>query len=387
MPITITNVPTATFIVISTLIVAVLLSLRKTQYTEILPVGITEELKGVGILGVIFTHISYMLVSDNHFLYPLSITSGVGVDLFLLMSGYGLTVSMLKKKLSVAEFYRRRLIKVFIPFWLALIILFIADKVILHITYTPKYILASLMAWFPQAQPFEDLNSPLWYISWLVMLYVLFPILFMPKRPWLTAILLAVIANLVAISNPLHLQANWLHRLHTISFSLGIALAWLLATKKDFSESISWFRNKSEGPSRLIVLALSLGLAAYIIYHNNPNDWPRLTSTLTTWGINANCFIDQTTSLIAMIMLVILFSLKRLDCKVLYLFGLYSYETYLLHWPLLERYDILFNYFPAWLAVILWLCIFIALSWLLQKITRPLSSWVDSVLSANKQTS
>ena len=175
--------------------------------------------------------------------------------------------------------------------------------------------------------------------------------------------------------------------MHTISFSLGIALAWLLATKKDFSESISWFRNKSEGPSRLIVLALSLGLAAYIIYHNNPNDWPRLTSTLTTWGINANCFIDQTTSLIAMIMLVILFSLKRLDCKVLYLFGLYSYETYLLHWPLLERYDILFNYFPAWLAVILWLCIFIALSWLLQKITRPLSSWVDSVLSANKQTS
>ncbi len=387
MPITITNVPTATFIVISTLIVAVLLSLRKTQYTEILPVGITEELKGVGILGVIFTHISYMLVSDNHFRYPLSITRGVGVDLFLLTSGYGLTVSMLKKKLSVAEFYRRRLIKVFIPFWLALIILFIADKVILHITYTPKYILASLMAWFPQAQPFEDLNSPLWYISWLVMLYVLFPILFMPKRPWLTAILLAVIANLVAISNPLHLQANWLHRLHTISFSLGIALAWLLATKKDFSESISWFRNKSEGPSRLIVLALSLGLAAYIIYHNNPNDWPRLTSTLTTWGINANCFIDQTTSLIAMIMLVILFSLKRLDCKVLYLFGLYSYETYLLHWPLLERYDILFNYFPAWLAVILWLCIFIALSWLLQKITRPLSSWVDSVLSANKQTS
>jgi len=85
-----------------------------------------------------------------------------------------------------------------------------------------------------------------------------------------------------------------------------------------------------------------------------------------------------------MAMLVIVFSLKRLDCKVLYLFGLYSYETYLLHWPLLERYDHLFNYFPAWLAVIIWLCIFIGLGWLLQKITRPISSWVDSTLSASK---
>jgi len=103
MPITITNVSTSSLVVISTLIVAVLLTLRKTQYTELFPVGITEELKGVGILSVVFAHISYMLVSDNHFLYPLSIAGGVGVDLFLLMSGYGLTVSMLKKKLSVSE--------------------------------------------------------------------------------------------------------------------------------------------------------------------------------------------------------------------------------------------------------------------------------------------
>ncbi|MEY3786119.1 MAG: hypothetical protein RLZ75_324 [Pseudomonadota bacterium] len=385
MPITITNVSTSSLIVISTLIVAVLLTLRKTQYTELFPIGITEELKGVGILSVVFAHISYMLVSDNHFLYPLSIAGGVGVDLFLLMSGYGLTVSMLKKKLSVSEFYRRRLIKVFIPFWLVLIILFIADKDILHITYTPKYILDSLMEWFPQARAFDDVDSPLWYINWLVMFYVLFPILFMPKRPWLTAILLAVIANIIAITDPLHLQANWLHRLHTNAFSLGILLAWLLARKNGFSENIAWFKNKSEGSARLVVLALSLGLAAYMIYHGKPGDWPLLTSALTNWGANANFFIGQTTSLIAMAMLVIVFSLKRLDCKVLYLFGLYSYETYLLHWPLLERYDHLFNYFPAWLAVIIWLCIFIGLGWLLQKITRPISSWVDSTLSTNKQ--
>ena len=384
MPITITNVSSSSFIVISLLILALLLTLRKTQYTELFPVGITEELKGIGILAVVFAHISYMLVTDNHFLYPLSNAGGVGVDLFLLMSGYGLTVSMLKKKLSVTEFYRRRLTKVFIPFWLVLIVLFLTDNYMLHITYTLEYMLESLAEWFPQARGFEDVDSPLWYINWLVMFYVLFPILFMPKRPWLTALLLAVIANAIALTDPLHLQDNWLHRLHTNAFSLGILLAWLLAGNSGFSEKMTWFRNNSKGVNRPFILLLSAGIAAYMICHNTPSDWPQVSPLLTKWGFNADFFIGQTTSLIAMLMLVVFFSLKRLDCKVLYLFGLYSYETYLLHWPLLERYDQLFNYFPAWLAVIIWLFIFIALGWLMQKVTRPISAFVDSLLSPRK---
>jgi peptidoglycan/LPS O-acetylase OafA/YrhL len=105
---------------------------------------------------------------------------------------------------------------------------------------------------------------------------------------------------------------------------------------------------------------------------------------LAALGFSADFFIGQASSLIAMTMLVIFFSLKRLDCKALYLFGLYSYETYLLHWPLLERYDQLFTYFPAWLAVIFWLCIFVILGWLMQKITRPISTWIDSVLTASR---
>ena len=241
MPITITNVSISTFIVISTLILSLLLSLRKTKHTELFTTSVTEELKGIGILSVVFAHISYILVNDSHFLYPLSIAGGVGVDLFLLMSGFGLTVSMLKKKLSISEFYRRRLTKVFIPFWLVLIILFIVDDEVLHITYSLKYILESLVEWFPRASAFDDVDSPLWYINWLVMFYVLFPLLFMPKRPWLTAILLAVIANAVAIMDPLHLQANWLHRLHTNAFSLGILLAWLLTGNTGFSKNIIWF--------------------------------------------------------------------------------------------------------------------------------------------------
>jgi peptidoglycan/LPS O-acetylase OafA/YrhL len=75
--------------------------------------------------------------------------------------------------------------------------------------------------------------------------------------------------------------------------------------------------------------------------------------------------------------LVIVFSLKRIEFKFLYVFGVFSFETYLLHWPLMSRYDVFFHYLPAWLAPLLWLPAFIVIGWLLQKITTPLGQWFD----------
>ena len=139
MPITITNVPEANMIVIIALIAVLLITLRKSQHTDVFPVSVTQELKGLGILTVVFAHFAYMLVTNAEFLFPLSIIAGVGVDLFLFMSGYGLSVGMLKKPMPVMEFYKRRLIKIFIPFWVALIITFAADAIFLNINYTTPF--------------------------------------------------------------------------------------------------------------------------------------------------------------------------------------------------------------------------------------------------------
>ena len=95
MPITITNVPESNMIVIAVLIAVLFLTFRKSKHTEIFPISVTQELKGLGILTVVFAHFAYMLVTNAEFLFPLSIIAGVGVDLFLFMSGYGLSVGML----------------------------------------------------------------------------------------------------------------------------------------------------------------------------------------------------------------------------------------------------------------------------------------------------
>ncbi|MBP6164252.1 MAG: acyltransferase [Aliarcobacter sp.] len=379
MPITITNVPEANMIVIIALIAVLLITLRKSQHTDVFPVSVTQELKGLGILTVVFAHFAYMLVTNAEFLFPLSIIAGVGVDLFLFMSGYGLSVGMLKKPMPVMEFYKRRLIKIFIPFWVALIIIFAADAIFLNINYTPSYITQSLLGWFPTAVGFGDVNSPFWYITWMIMFYALYPIVFSVKRPWLTALILAVVATLLGVYNPFDMGDNWLHRLHTLAFPLGIVAAWLLMkTKEKENKLVKYledFRNKSSGVLRLLIIAAMFALVVYMSLHTTANHWPILTSIL-----GKGYFVEQLTSLVIMFAFIVIFSLKKLDNKFLAIYGLYSFEVYLIHWPLIGRYDIFFDIFPAGVAVIAWIITFILISWVLQKIVTPISAGIDRLV-------
>ncbi len=375
--ITVTDIPFSNSMVIAALLAALCLSFRRTQHRELFPVPVTQELKGLGILTIVFAHISYMLVTDNTFLAPLSLAAGVGVDLFLFMSGYGLTVGMLKKPLPAMTFYRHRLIKVFIPFWIVLALLFIADRSVHDISYSTSYILQSFLGWFPRANAYKDVNSPFWYISWMLMFYALFPCLFMRNRPWLTAVLLAVIANALVLWNPLQLQVNWLHRLHTNAFSLGILLAWWLNSHPNTAQQFELFRHQPQNFLRSLLVIASLLFAVYMASHNDKDHWPATASALQTLGFDAKFFIGQTTSLLTMSALVVCFAFKQWDNRFLHLQGMYSYETYLLHWPLMYRYDIFFHYLPAWAATIAWLTAFIGIGWCLQKITTPIGAWVD----------
>ncbi len=377
MMIEVADTTLSTNIVIAALLIALALTFRQTNRSELFPVPVTQELKGLGMLAIVFAHISYMLVTDNTFLYPLSIAAGVGVDLFLFMSGYGLTVGMLKKPLPAQEFYQRRLIKVFIPFWLVLATLFTFDEIFLDKHYSAGYIAQSFAGLFPRASAFEDVNSPFWYISWMLMFYVLYPFLFMRERPWLTALLLAIIANAFALLDPLHLQVNWLHRLHTNAFSLGILLAWWLQTHPEKVKSLQALRNSTGGNIRRLLVLAMLFSAGYMASHNATNHWPVLAQALQSVGFDQGFFIGQATSLLAMASLIVLFSLKKLDIGFLNIFGVYSYETYLLHWPLMSRYDVFFHHLPAWAATIAWLVVFLGIGWALQRITTPIGIWVD----------
>ncbi len=377
-PITLTDdVATSSLIVIAAFLAVILFTFKKSQHTDVFPISVTQELKGFGILTVVFAHFAYMKVTNADFLFPLSIIAGVGVDLFLFMSGYGLTVGMLKKPMPIIDFYKRRVIKIFIPFWVALILIFAADAIFLGIFYPVPYMLQSLLGWFPTAVGFGDVNSPFWYITWMMMFYILFPLVFSYRMPWLSALILAVIATIIGSTNPLEMGDNWLHRLHTVAFSMGIIAAWLLMESKDkenkLVKTLKEFRTNSNA-IRLVLIAISFAVVAYMSLHTTANHWPTLTSFF-----GQGFYVEQFTSIVLMIALIVIFSLKKLDNKFLAMYGVYSFEVYLIHWPLMARYDVFFDFLPSWAAVIAWMVAFILVSMLLQKIVTPISAWVDKI--------
>ena len=372
-----TTLQLSTFVVIAFAILVLFTTLKQSTHSDVFPVSVTNELKGLGILTVVFAHFAYMKVTNADFLFPLSIIAGVGVDLFLFMSGFGLTVGMLKRPMKTVDFYKKRVIKIFIPFWIALIIMFIADAVFMDKTYSVGYIIKSMLGFFPTADGFGDVNSPFWYITWMIMFYLLYPLVFFKDKPWLSAIILAVIATIIGTFNIFDLGSNWLHRLHTVAFSMGIILAWLLQVKEGeknrFIEYIKDFRDNSKD-MKYIVIAIMFVIVFYVSQRTGAGSWPALTSIL-----GQGFFVEQLMSIVIMLAFTVIFILKKVDSKFLTMYGVYSYEVYLIHWPLMAKYDIFFVYLPAWAAVIAWLVAFILVSMLLQRLVTPVSNFIDKI--------
>lgn len=321
----------------------------------------TQELKGLAILMIVLSHTGYFLVNDHRFLWPLSIMAGVGVNLFLFLSGYGLTMSNLKKNLSVWQFYKRRLVRLFFPLWPMLLFLFIFDFLILKINYSWQYMGEAVLGIFRHADLYQDVNSPLWYLTFILGFYILFPIFFSKKRPWLSAILLFLAAYVVVYFRPTPIN-NVLHLyiIHTVAFPLGVLAAWAVTNFKIDKLKLSWKKLKPAAREFIYYFSIIvlIGIFLYSVMDS---------------GIGGNANREQLMSIISVLSLTLIFILKKIEFKFLYLFGIYSYEIYLWHWPLMYRYDFIYKYLPAWLATLLYLVLFLALGWGFQKIIKMFS--------------
>lgn len=334
-----------------------LLTFRKKQgYTSF---SLTQELKGFAILAIVFAHIGYYLSSDSRFLFPFSILAGVGVNFFFLLSGYGLSLSKLRKNESIRSFYKRRLLKLFVPLWIVLVILTVLDFFVHGLVYQKIYLLKAIFGIFTNADLYHDIDSPLWYFTLILIYYILFPLFFSKKRLWLTALFLyAAIWVLVKINIPFFYGVIGLYKVHMLAFPLGVAAAWIVSTyrekllllKKTFLRHGMYVYL----PSALVLLVL----AAYFSIHSN---------------VGGAAYMEDLTSMFVVLLILLLFIIKKRESQLFSIIGLYSYEIYLLHWPLVYRYDILFKHTPASVAMVLYIGVFILLAMLLQKSTQLFS--------------
>lgn len=330
-------------------IFGLVLSVRKSEAGSFFSKSRTEELKGFAIFAIIFSHIGYFLASDHSFLYPFSVIAGVGVDLFLFLSGFGLTVSALSRPLYPLSFYKKRLSGLFLPMWIVVMSFIALDFIFLHKSYVGLTIIESLLGFFPVADISKSLDSPLWYFSLILFYYLLFPLFFWKKIRYISPLLLWLAGFLILkLSLPVNLDVINLYKLHIIAFPLGVLFANIYSTN---------FLKKVVFPKYLKYFLLTFALLGFAYFSINS-------------GVGKDKNTAQTISILTMFLAVFIFLAKGFEFKLFNLFGKYSYVIYLVHWPILLRYGVIYQLVPAYLATILYLLIFLILSWCITKITQ-----------------
>lgn len=348
---------TALFIPI--LVALVVFTAQKKQ-TVALDKTTSTSLKGFAILGVLFAHIGYALVQDTRFLFPLSIAAGICLNLFLFLSGYGLTQSMMEKPLSIWTFYKRRLDKILIPFWISLILFLILDTIILNRFYPWTEIVQSFFGFFPRADLYTSLNSPLWYITFILANYLVLPLVFIRRAPMITGVLMAVIGAIATFILPLPVTEGVrdLYRIHILAFPLGIVAADLVSKKYSkislWTEKLRLRLEKMDWCTLGVRLLLAIGLG--YIFANIALNHAEIGKG---WA-------EQTMSLLAAASLLGAFLISPFESRFLFVIGLYSFEIYLLHWPIMSRYDLFYGRVPASIATLLYLLFLLGMGYGLQ---------------------
>jgi peptidoglycan/LPS O-acetylase OafA/YrhL len=276
-----------------------------------------DELKGLGLILVLIYHTSGAL---NHFD---RFHGEVGVDLFLLISGYAVTASVRRR--SLGDFFLRRFLRIFPAYWFAIALFVGLDWWCQGIAYSWHSILLhalGLHAFGPQID-FWDINMSFWFLALLVPMYGCV----LPFRSYRGSV-----ATIVA----------W-------GLTLG-GLASLLYDRIGYHGHVEHLTVRI--PSFFVgIAAASWGDAAPEQRRPNLFFGAALIFAFVLYFVRGYCFnYTLQGSLIILAYLGVRGLFARLGLTwLLALVGLFSYEIFLLHQPFIRGYALILDqrFFPA----------------------------------------
>lgn len=304
-----------------------------------------NNLKVFGFFAVIFSHIGYFLFSDHSFFYPFSNYGGVAVNIFYFLSAYGLSLSFIKWKGDIKGFYSKRLFTLVPLIWLTLIFFFILDFVWHGHAYGFGYMIQSFLLWYPTANLYTDINSPLWYITPLVLYYLVFPFLYREGKPWFSFGLFLIFGFILSKIS----LVGFLFSLHYIAFPLGILWA-------HYSSEVSTFLERQ---SKVFKIVVPIFLFSFIV--------------ITGIYGGVGTVYEQLVSNLTMLSLVLFFIMVPTHSRLVAFLAGYSFEIYLLHWPLMDRFDIFYSLRSSpWVWLLVWVVALVVISELFKRVKSML---------------
>ena len=126
-----------------------------------------DELKGIAIILVVLYHAGGVLTWNNH------LRGDLGVDMFVILSGLGLSLS--PSYPGTKAFLKRRLLRIFPVYWLVLTAYLLLNTHFLQLDYTPANIVLHYLGihgWFGD-QYAMTINDSFWFITLIVSLYLI----------------------------------------------------------------------------------------------------------------------------------------------------------------------------------------------------------------------
>ena len=274
-----------------------------------------EVIMGIAIISVVLFHyvddcgiigINYSGIVKFYGKY----IGSSGVDIFLLLSGLGLYYSFSKNS-NIKDFYIKRIKRVLVPYFILAIPVYIWYDLI----YASDGIIGFLKNLFFVTIFSKDNNIFFWYIFFIILCYLLFPLIykFIHKgKDWQKIFKTGVLVLLV-------MTAMYFTCKYNRSFYYGVDIMFqrfvpfiLGVLLGDFS-----YNNKKIG---WYILVFVIGLFTCILLNYN-----LLFSRIILFAFNI--------SIIFFIILIIelLFKGKETITKPLAFFGKYSLEIYLVH--------------------------------------------------------
>ena len=288
----------------------------------------SQTLKAIAIFWLVYGHFYAFYIGGTTILRT---TAEWGLLIFLIVSGMGLTKSYGFNNCR-KQFLQRRLSKIMFALWLTLALFYTLDFFLLLTTYPWYKIALSFAGIIKKAPP----NAPLWFISFILYLYVVFFLISNIRVPLHFKCILLVLTSFgtTALITRVPLLSNYLGGWTTYTFAFPLS-ACLMAYRHLF---IGKFRSLSNRFSP-VLFALWLTMAGLFL-------------TLHT---------ARTFFFVAFIAISIFYldKIKSIPKFVLFL-GDHSYEIYLIHLPFLVTYGFLLGRKPVVLFFALY-CVYIIL--------------------------
>lgn len=277
----------------------------------------TTSMKGVAIIMIMLSHCtSYWGVYYTPF-------GSIGVSMFLLLSGYGLNESY--KHHGLKNFWRRRLLRVMIPFVIAIAL------VTLFLERSLMWFLGNVILIYPYY----------WFIAFIIYCYIAFWIvskMFKNEWRWMMLLFLGIPCFFFVNSN------------QAFAFIIGVLLSEYKYKIETISDSKPGALSKTGG--FLIILSIMLlAIKQCDIVRNGS-----LASLLP--------YIDLCISTFCSIGIILVLCMNDHfhNNKFLYFTGVIAYELYLVHYPF---YTIIGS--SLWAMMLLMVCSYI-IAWYFHKL-------------------